>query len=69
VAIEASGAEMVTVAVRRVNLGPLERALLDSSMPRNIFYCLTQRVLHADEGSASCAVLGREVWTLRLGED
>ncbi len=43
-AIEASGADMVTVAVRRVNLSDkTKESLLDHSIARNIFCCPTPR--------------------------
>jgi thiazole synthase len=44
-ALEASGAEIVTVAVRRVNLDRSQESLLDyitTSIPRNIFCCPTR---------------------------
>ncbi len=60
-AIEASGAEMVTVAVRRVNLDRSRESLLDFIVPQR--YCLlpnTAGCYTADE-AIRAARLGREV--------
>ena len=40
-ALEASGADMVTVAVRRINLDRGKESLLDYIDPRRIFCCRT----------------------------
>jgi len=64
-ALRSQRAEMVTVAVRRVNLDRSKESRSTTSTPRNIFCCPTPRLFTADEHPR--ARLGAK-WPLRLGE-
>src|SRR5579872_2929951 len=59
-AIEASGAEMVTVAVRRVNLDRSKESLLDYIDPRKYFLLPNTAGCHTAEEAIRTARLGRE---------
>src|SRR5207245_11539312 len=59
-AIEASGAEMVTVAVRRVNLDRSSESLLDYIDPRRYFLL---------PNAAGCYTADEAIRTARLGRD
>lgn len=61
VAIEASGAEMVTVAVRRVNLDRSSESLLDYIDPRRYFLLPNTAGCYTAEEAIRAARLGREV--------
>jgi thiazole synthase len=61
VAIEASGAEMVTVAVRRVNLDRSKESLLDSIDPKKYFLLPNTAGCYTAEEAIRAARLGREV--------
>ena len=60
-AIEASGAEMVTVAVRRVNLDRTSASLLDFVDPRRYFLLPNTAGCYTAEEAIRAARLGREV--------
>ncbi len=60
-AIEASGAEMVTVAVRRVNLDRSSESLLDFIDPRRYFLLPNTAGCYTAEEAIRAARLGREV--------
>jgi len=60
-AIEASGAEMVTVAVRRVNLDRSKESLLDFIDPRRYFLLPNTAGCYTAEEAIRAARLGREV--------
>src|SRR5215472_3834091 len=60
-AIDASGAEMVTVAVRRVNLDRSSESLLDFIDPRRYFLLLNTAGCYTAEEAIRAARLGREV--------
>ena len=67
-ALAASGAEMVTVAVRRVNLDRSKESLLDYPRSKEIFSAAEYgRLLHRRRGH-SCGAPGTRGWPLRLGE-
>jgi thiazole synthase len=60
-AIEASGAEMVTVAVRRVNLDRSKESLLDFIDPQKYFLLPNTAGCYTAEEAIRAARLGREV--------
>src|SRR5437868_10365448 len=60
-AIAASGAEMVTVAVRRVNLDRSKESLLDFIDPRQYFLLPNTAGCYTAEEAVRAAMLGREV--------
>jgi thiazole synthase len=60
-AIEASGAEMVTVAVRRVNLDRSKESLLDFIDPRRYFLLPNTAGCYTADEAIRTARLGREV--------
>src|SRR5260370_12929160 len=60
-AIEASGAEMVTVAVRRVNLDRTSESLLDYIDPRRYFLLPNTAGCYTADEAIRAARLGREV--------
>src|ERR1700683_913330 len=60
-AIEASGAEMVTVAVRRVNLDRSTESLLDYIDPRRYFLLPSTAGCYTADEAIRAARLGREV--------
>ncbi len=60
-AIEASGAEMVTVAVRRVNLDRTSASLLDFVDPRRYFLLPNTAGCYTADEAIRAARLGREV--------
>src|SRR6201981_2887216 len=60
-AIEASGAEMVTVAVRRVNLDRSKESLLDYIDPKKYFLLPNTAGCYTAEEAIRAARLGREV--------
>jgi thiazole synthase len=60
-AIEASGAEMVTVAVRRVNLDRSKESLLDFIDPQQYFLLPNTAGCYTAEEAVRAARLGREV--------
>ncbi len=60
-AIEASGTEMVTVAVRRVNLDRSKESLLDFIDPRRYFLLPNTAGCYTAEEAIRAARLGREV--------
>jgi len=60
-AIEASGAEMVTVAVRRVNLDRSKESLLDFIDPKKYFLLPNTAACYTAEEAIRTARLGREV--------
>jgi thiazole synthase len=60
-AIEASGAEMVTVAVRRVNLDRSRESLLDFIDPRRYFLLPNTAGCYTADEAVRAARLGREV--------
>jgi len=60
-AIEASGAEMVTVAVRRVNLDRSKESLLDFIDPKKYFLLPNTAGCYTAEDAIRTARLGREV--------
>jgi thiazole synthase len=60
-AIEASGAEMVTVAVRRVNLDRSKESLLDFIDPRKYFLLPNTAGCYTADEAVRAARLGREV--------
>jgi len=60
-AIEASGAEMVTVAVRRVNLDRSKESLLDFLDPQRYFLLPNTAGCYTGEEAIRAARLGREV--------
>src|SRR3989440_1485453 len=60
-ALEASGAEMVTVAVRRVNLDRSSESLLDFIDPRRYFLLPNTAGCYTAEEAIRAARLGREV--------
>src|SRR5580658_9652836 len=60
-AIEASGAEMVTVAVRRVNLDRSSESLLDFIDPKRFFLLPNTAGCYTAEEAIRAARLGREV--------
>jgi thiazole synthase len=60
-AIEASGAEMVTVAVRRVNLDRSKESLLDFIDPKRFFLLPNTAGCYTAEDAIRAARLGREV--------
>lgn len=60
-AIEASGAEMVTVAVRRVNLDRSKESLLDFIDPQRYFLLPNTAGCYTAEEAVRAARLGREV--------
>jgi thiazole synthase len=60
-AIEASGAEMVTVAVRRVNLDRSSESLLDFINPQRYFLLPNTAGCYTAEEAIRAARLGREV--------
>src|ERR1700709_1155463 len=59
-AIEASGAEMVTVAVRRVNLDRTKESLLDFLDPQRYFLLPNTAGCYTGEEAIRAARLGRE---------
>jgi thiazole synthase len=61
VAIEASGAEMVTVAVRRVNLDRSKESLLDFIDPKRYFLLPNTAGCYTADEAIRAARLGREV--------
>src|SRR6059036_999285 len=60
-AIEASGAEMVTVAVRRVNLDRTKESLLDFLDPQKYFLLPNTAGCYTAEEAIRAARLAREV--------
>ncbi len=60
-ALEASGAEMVTVAVRRVNLDRSKESLLDFIDPERYFLLLNTAGCYTADEAVRTARLGREV--------
>src|SRR6202050_3672487 len=60
-AIEASGAEMVTVAVRRVNLDRNQESLLDYIDPKKYFLLPNTAGCYTADEAIRAARLGREV--------
>ena len=60
-AIDASGAEMVTVAVRRVNLDRTKESLLDFIDPQRYFLLPNTAACYTAEEAIRTARLGREV--------
>src|ERR1700730_10083080 len=60
-ALEASGAEMVTVAVRRVNLDRDKESLLDYIDPKKYFITTTKAVCYTADEPLRPARLGRDV--------
>ncbi len=68
-AIEASGAEMVTVAVRRVNLDRTKESLLDFIDPQRYFLLPNTAGCYTADEAIRAARLGREVRLVGLGED
>ena len=60
-ALEASGAEMVTVAVRRVNLDRSKESLLDLIDPKKYFLLPNTAGCYTAEDAVRTARLGREV--------
>src|ERR1700746_1464899 len=60
-AIEASGAEMVTVAVRRVNLDRSKQSLLDFIDPKKYFLLPNTAGCYSAEDAIRAARLAREV--------
>lgn len=60
-ALEASGAEMVTVAVRRVNLDRSKESLLDFIDPKRYFLLPNTAGCYTAEDAVRTARLGREV--------
>jgi thiazole synthase len=60
-AVEASGAEMVTVAVRRVNLDRTRESLLDYLNPQELFLLPNTAGCYTAEEAIRAARLGREV--------
>ena len=60
-AIEASGAEMVTVAVRRVNLDRSKESLLDFIDPKRYFLLPNTAGCYTADDAIRTARLGREV--------
>ena len=60
-AIEASGAEMVTVAVRRVNLDRTKESLLDFIDPKRYFLLPNTAGCYTADEAVRAARLGREV--------
>src|SRR5512140_3957677 len=60
-AIEASGAEMVTVAVRRVNLDRSKESLLDFIDPKRYFLLPNTAGCYTADAASRTARLGREV--------
>jgi thiazole synthase len=60
-ALEASGAEMVTVAVRRVNLDRSKESLLDFIDPKKYFLLPNTAGCYTAEDAVRTARLGREV--------
>src|SRR5437764_8766412 len=60
-AIEASGAEMVTVAVRRVNLDRSKESLLDFIDPQRYFLLPNTAGCYTADEAIRTAMLGREV--------
>ena len=60
-AVEASGAEMVTVAVRRVNLDRSKESLLDFLNPKEMFLLPNTAGCYTAEEAIRAARLGREV--------
>src|ERR1700744_3226895 len=60
-AIEASGAEMVTVAVRRVNLDRSKESLLDFINPQKYFLLPNTAGCYTADEAIRAARLGREV--------
>ncbi len=60
-ALEASGAEMITVAVRRVNLDRSRESLLDYIDPRKYFLLPNTAGCYTAEEAVRTARLGREV--------
>jgi thiazole synthase len=60
-AIEASGAEMVTVAVRRVNLDRSRESLLDFLDPQRYFLLPNTAGCYTADEAIRAASLGREV--------
>src|ERR1700680_4469525 len=60
-AIEASGAEMVTVAVRRINLDRSQESLLDYIDPKKYFLLPNTAGCYTAEEAIRTARLGREV--------
>ncbi len=60
-AIEASGAEMVTVAVRRVNLDRTKESLLDFIDPKKYFLLPNTAACYTADEAIRTARLGREV--------
>jgi thiazole synthase len=61
VAVEASGAEMVTVAVRRVNLDRSKESLLDFIDPKRYFLLPNTAGCYTADEAIRAARLGREV--------
>src|SRR5207244_6793508 len=60
-ALEASGAEMVTVAVRRVNLDPNKESLLDFIDPKKYFLLPNTAGCYTADEAIRTARLAREV--------
>jgi thiazole synthase len=60
-ALEASGAEIVTVAVRRVNLDPSKESLLDYIDPKKYFLLPNTAGCYTADEAIRAARLGREV--------
>src|SRR5437870_12744294 len=60
-ALEASDAEMVTVAVRRVNLDRSKESLLDFIDPKRYFLLLNTAGCYTADDAIRAARLGREV--------
>src|ERR1039458_10395235 len=60
-ALEASGAEIVTVAVRRVNLDRSKESLLDYIDPKKYFLLPKPAGSYTADGAIRAARLGREV--------
>src|SRR3989442_10776687 len=67
-ALEASGAEMVTVAVRRVNLDRGKESLLDYIDPKKYFLLPNTAGCYTADEAISAARLGREGRLSGLGK-
>src|ERR1700687_4133375 len=67
-ALEASGADMVTVAVRRVNLDRSKESLLDYIDPKKYFLLPNTAGCYTADEAISAARLGREVGLTEWGK-
>ena len=68
-ALEASGAEMVTVAVRRVNLDRSKESLLDYIDPKKYFMLPNTAGCYSSDEAIRAATIGPRGWIIRLGEN